>query len=299
MPRPSQTRAYAALILIVTLWGSYPAATKLALQDFPPFFLGAVRCTIASGFLLLLLARAGADAARALTPAALGSFLVLGISGIAVSTQLSYVAIYYTTAANTAILQAATPVMVALGARFYLGERLRRAQWAGVALSALGVLVVITNGRLAALTPQELRAGDFINLVALAGWAAYTVYGTRVLATHSPMLATTAAYVLGTLLLIPTAILTAPLFPAPRLGSGLAWGFVLYQALAGAVAHIWWYRSVDVIGPSRSAIFMNLQPVVGLALARGILAERIGLWQVVGTALVLGGVALTTRGSGR
>lgn len=294
MPEASPTRAYVALLIIVTLWGSYPAMAKLALQDFPPFFLAAVRCTVASAFLVLLLARAGPDTARGLTPAALRAFLVLGIAGIWGSTQITYVAIYYTTASNAALLQAATPVIVAVAARLFLRERLGARQWLGVAVSAAGVLVVITDGRLAAIRPHDLRAGDFINLLALGGWSAYTVYGKRVLATFSPALATTAAYVLGTLLIIPTAVATAPFFPVPRLGSLTAWGVVLYQGLIGAVAHVWWYKAVQIVGPSRSAIFMNLQPVIGVLLAAALLAERIGPWQIAGGLLVLAGVALTT-----
>lgn len=295
MPGLSQTRAYGALLLIVALWGSYPAMAKLALRDFPPITLGTVRCAIASMFLVLLLARAGAGTMREITPAALRAFAVLALTGIVGSTQLTYLSLYYTTASNVVILQVATPVMVALGARLYLGERLTRLQWLGVGLSALGVLLVITEGRFANLRPEELRAGDFINLAALAGWSAYTVYGKRVLATYSPALATTGAYVLGTLVLIPLTAVTAPLFPAPRFGSPVAWLVILYQALLGAVAHVWWYRAVEVIGPSLAAVFMNLQPVIGLALAAVLLAEAIGGWQIAGTLLVLGGVALTTR----
>jgi drug/metabolite transporter (DMT)-like permease len=277
------------------LWGSYPAMAKLALRDFPPVFLATVRCVIASIFLVGLLLRSGEAATRVLTPTAVRAFLILGIAGICLSMQLTYLAIYYTTAANVVILSAATPVTVALGARFYLGERLRRVQWLGVGASAFGVLLVLTNGRLAALRIEELRAGDFINLVSIGGWTAYTVYGKRVLGTFSPALATTGAYVLGTLLLLPTAAVAAPFFPAPRLASAIGWIVVLYQALAGAVAHVWWYKAVAVVGPSRSAMFMNLQPVVGIALAASVLAEPITLWQVVGGVFVLGGVALTTR----
>lgn len=299
MSGSSQSRAYVALLLIVVLWGSYPAAAKLALLDFPPVFLATVRCTIASAFLVLLLARAGEATTRAITPAALRAFLVLALTGIVGSTQLTYLSLSYTTAGNVVILQVATPVMVAIGARVYLGDRLATRQWLGVWLSAAGVVLVITRGRLASLRPEELRAGDFINLASLAGWSAYTVYGKRVLATYSPALATTAAYVLGTLILIPLAAATAPLFPAPRLASPIAWLVVVYQALLGAVAHVWWYRAVDVIGPSRAAIFMNLQPLVGLGLAALLLSERIGGWQVGGCALVLAGVALTTAGRSR
>jgi len=296
VPGLSQTRAYLALVAIVALWGSYPATGKLAAQDFTPFVLAAVRCSVASCFLVFLLVRSGERAARGLTPAALRVFLVLGLAGIWGSTQWSYVGYYHTTAGNAVILQAGAPVMVALTARFYLGERLRPVQWLGVTVSALGVLLVVTSGRLASLRIEELRAGDFITVASLTGWAVYTVYGKRVLGTLSPAFATTGAYVVGTLLIYPTALLAAPLYPPPRLASVVGWFVVFYQGVIGAVAHVWWYRAVQVVGPSRSAIFMNLQPIVGIALAAALLREPIGLWQILGAACVLLGVGLTTRG---
>ena len=70
---------------------------------------------------------------------------------------------------------------------------------------------------------------------------------------------------------------------------------ILYQALAGAVAHVWWYRAVSVVGPSRSAVFLNFQPVVGVMLATTLLREELTGWDVAGGALVLAGVALTAR----
>lgn len=294
-----RARAYVVLLIVVSIWASYPALGKLALRDFPPFLLAAVRCSLASAFLVALLVRGTRTPLHGLTPAAFRSFLFLGIAGYWLSTQFSYLGYYFTTAANAVILQAATPVMVALGARFYLGERLGRGQQVGAAVSVLGVLCVITNGRLALLRPEEMRAGDLITLGALTGWAAYTVYGKRVMREHSPELATTAAYVLGTLLMIPTAAAAAPYFPAPRLASPLAWSIILFQAVIGALAHIWWYRAVNVVGASVSAIFINVQPVVGVVLAFLILGETIGVWQVVGGTLVVAGVVLTGSGAPR
>ena len=197
------------LLASVALWGSFPATAKLALVDFPPFFLAAVRCTAASCFLL--------------------------------------------------------------------------------------VLLVITRGPFAMLQPAELHSGDFITLLSLSSWAIYTVYGKRVLATYSPLLATTAAYVMGTFLILLTVAVTAPLFPPPRLWSLTAWTIVFYQGILGAVAHIWWYEAVLVVGPSQAAIFTNLQPIIGIVLAPLLLGEQIGIWHVVGTLFVLAGVGLTTR----
>lgn len=277
------------------LWGSYPATAKLALRDIPPLMLAAIRCTLASAFLIFLLLRAGAETLRGLTPATLRDFVILGAFGIWGSTQITYLAIYYTSASNAVILQAATPVIVGLGSWLYLDEKLGLRQWGGVALSVLGVLLVITDGRLAALRPEELRAGDFINLVGLCGWSAYTLYGKRVLTRTSPAVATTGAYVVGTLMIIPTAIIAAPLFPAPRLASATAWTVIFYQGLLGAVAHVWWYRAVSVVGASRSAVFLNIQPVVGVVLATTMLREALTGWDVLGGVFVLAGVALTAR----
>ena len=294
-PRVSaQARAYVALLLIVALWASYPAAIKIALADMSPLVMAALRCTIASIFLVILLLRSGADTTRALAPGGVRAFVILGITGIFISTQGSYLAISWTTASNVVLLQAASPVMISIGARFYLGERLHPMQWLGVAVSAAGVLLVITDGRLWTLRPADLNSGDLLNIGTLAGWSAFTVYSKRVLAVYPAAMVTTGAYLVGTLLIVPTAIVTAPLFPASRWGSPVAWGVVIYQAIAGAVAHVYWSRAVHVVGPAKASVFLNLQPVLGLVLASLLLREHIGPWPLMGGACVLAGVTLTS-----
>ena len=289
-----QTRPYLILTLIAALWGSYPVFAKIALAHFPPYVLVALRTSLASIFLTVLLLRRGFDEFRALSWSDVRSFAFLGFAGIFVSTGGTYLGIAFTTASSAALLQAASPVMVALGAWLYLRERLRRRQWAGVGLSTLGVLLVVTRGSWRAIAHLELLPGDFIILAGQAGWAVYTVYGKRVLAVHSPAVATTAAYVIGSLMLLPVPFLTARLFPSPDWVSPVAWGVVAAQAVLGAVAHVWWYEGVHRVGASRAAIFMNLQPVVGVILAWLLLGETIEAAEVIGGLAVLAGVWLTS-----
>jgi drug/metabolite transporter (DMT)-like permease len=297
VPAGGQTRPYLILTGIAALWGSYPVFAKIALVHFPPYVLVALRTSLASSFLAVLLLRRGFDEFRALSWADLRSFAFLGFTGIFVSTGGTYLGIAFTTASSAALLQAASPVMVAIGARLYLKEQLRRRQWAGVVLSTLGVLLVVTRGSWRAIVHLELLPGDVIILVAQSGWAIYTVYGKRVLAVHSPALATTAAYLLGALMLLPVPFLTARFFPAPDWTSPVAWGVVMTQAVVGAVAHVWWYEGVHRVGASRAAIFMNLQPVVGVVLAWGLLGETVEAAEILGGLAVLAGVGLTTRTS--
>jgi len=285
-----QTRPYLILTLIATLWGSYPVFAKVALAHFPPYVLVALRTSLASVFLAVLLFRRGFDDFRALSWGDLRTFAVLGFTGIFVSTGGTYLGIAFTTASSAALLQAASPVMVAIGAWLYLHERLRRRQWAGVILSALGVLLVVTRGSWRAIAHLELLPGDFIILLGQAGWAVYTVYGKRVLAVHSPAVATTAAYVLGSVMLLPVPFLTARFFPAPDWTSATAWAVVAIQGILGAIAHVWWYEGVHRVGASRAGIFMNLQPVVGAILAAWRLGERPSAGTYLGGTLIACGI---------
>ena len=294
-----QTHPYLILTLIAALWGSYPVFAKVALAHFPPYVLVALRTCLASTFLAVLLFRRGFDDFRALSWEDLRAFAILGFTGIFVSTGGTYLGIAFTTASSAALLQAASPVMVAIGAWLYLGERLRRRQWAGVLLSALGVVLVVTRGRWRAIVHLELLPGDFILLLSQAGWAVYTVYGKRVLAVHSPAVATTAAYLLGSLMLLPVPFVTARFFPAPDWASPIAWSVVAIQGILGAIAHVWWYEGVHQVGASRAAIFLNPQPVVGVLLAWLMLRETIEPAEIVGGIAVLAGVGLTTRAGQR
>jgi drug/metabolite transporter (DMT)-like permease len=98
---------------------------------------------------------------------------------------------------------------------------------------------------------------------------------------------------------VAEAALTAPLFPRPALTSVRAWTVVVYHALFGAIAHIWWYRAVERVGASRAAVFLNVTPIVGIVMASTLLSEPVGIWEVLGTLLVLAGVALTTATAAR
>lgn len=290
--RPLTT--YLLLVVVVVIWGSYPALVKIALRDMPPFTLAALRCALASALLVVLFWRGAGREGPPITRADLPPLMVLGLAGITLSTGSFYLAIALTTASNAAILTASTPVLVAVGGHLFFGERLRSLQWAGVGVSALGVLLTVTRGEVRLLeTPP--RIGDGIALFGQVGWAAYTLYGKRVLSRLSPRAATTGAYLIGTAVLIPMAVILAPAFPPARLGSLPAWGVVAFQGTLGTLSHIWYYRGVQTVGPSVTAMFMNLQPLVGVALATLILGESVTLAQGLGVAAILAGVWMTTR----
>jgi drug/metabolite transporter (DMT)-like permease len=73
-----------------------------------------------------------------------------------------------------------------------------------------------------------------------------------------------------------------------------AWGALLYSGLlALAVAYLFWYRGVRVLGPTRSAMYSNLQPVVALIVAWIALGEKPTVIQVLGAVAIMTGLLLT------
>jgi drug/metabolite transporter (DMT)-like permease len=291
----AHARAYAVLTLVAVLWGSYPAFSKLALAHISPFQLVAIRMVLASVFLVAYSVRRDRTALAAIDAAGLRQFALLGFMGFFVSMTGAYLGIDYTTASSASILQVFTPVMVAVGAHVILKERLESPQWAGVACSTVGVLLVVTRGGGSGLAGVSLMLGDFIILFSQLGWSGYTLYGKQVMQRYSPEKATTAAYLLGTCMLLPVAVATTPFYPAPNLAHWAPWFAIVLQGILGALAHVWWYEGVRLVGASRTAIFGNFQPVVGLALAYVMLGETIEPSEIAGALAVLVGVALTTR----
>jgi drug/metabolite transporter (DMT)-like permease len=95
---------------------------------------------------------------------------------------------------------------------------------------------------------------------------------------------------------IPVLIFTGRrMFSVPWFSlSGGVWLAVIYSGLGSlVVAYLFWYRGVRVLGPTRTAMYSNLQPVIAVLVAWGTLGERPTLWQIVGAALIGGGLLLT------
>jgi drug/metabolite transporter (DMT)-like permease len=68
----------------------------------------------------------------------------------------------------------------------------------------------------------------------------------------------------------------------------------VYSGLGAlVVAYLFWYRGVRILGPTRTAMYSNLQPALGVFLAWLMLGEAPTVWQIVGAAFIVSGLLLT------
>ena len=280
-----------AMLSVVLIWGVNFVVLKFVLREVAPLALATARFGLAAVCMLALIKVFKED--FRLHPGDFWPIMGLGVLGHGGYQLLFMNGVSLTTASNSSLILATSPIFVALISQF-IGERLRLVQWAGIALSFVGMALIIQGGAGAALGGDHLL-GDVLILVSAMCWGGYTALSRRFLSRYSPLKLTTLTMTLG---IPPLLVVGVPaVFRQDWSGVHLAtWGGLLFSALfAVVVAYVIWYASVKHVGGARTAVYSNLIPVVALVTAALVLGEQVYPLQLVGAAVVLVGIVLTRR----
>jgi len=278
---------------VTFIWaGNYPVG-KLALEHVSPLPLIALR-TIVGAAILVSLARKSTSNLTAELREEFGSTLILALTGVMASGIFFYFGLRMTTASNAGIISASTPIWVAVLSWLFVAERFSLINGCGVLLSFIGLVTIICHGSLTILLQRSFNLGDVLILIGQLNWATYTVYGRLVLSRRSAIVTTASSYLTGAVLLFPLLFLEPPgaIVQQLSLVGGLA---VTYLCILSPLSQLWYSKALVKVSPHRAAIFMNLMPIIVLVFSALVLGEHISLVQMVGTAMVIGGVILTTR----
>ena len=294
MQKSRETRAFLLLTLVTFVWAGLMPTGKIALQSVPPLTIGAIRLTLGTGLLLLYMGRNPAHRVE-WTPSFVGSFLLLGAAGYLVGVGCSYYGLQLTTVTNAALLNAASPVTLAILSLVFLKERLAQRAVAGIVLSVIGVSVIVTRGSWEVVTSSQYNLGDLILLGTQVSWGAYTIYGRQLMLRISPLAATTYAYMAGALWLIVACWFLERQQWNFAETTWASWIAIAYQTVLGTFAHFWFYDAVSTLGPSRAGIFLNLVPVMAIGIAYVFLNETITIPHLIGGVIVLSGILVATR----
>jgi drug/metabolite transporter (DMT)-like permease len=278
----------------MVVWAANFIVVKDAIAVLPPVGFTFLRYVLASATLLLIL-RWSEGAVRLPRPDSL-RILLLGGLGFGLYQILWTVGLQSIPAGDSALLIAATPVFTAVIAVLIGVDTLSPVRGLGVAMSFIGVAIVVGAGVGIELTGSPI--GFALTIAAALCWATYTSFGARVLRQHSPLVLTTWATVGGTLVLAPIGIgqLLGPGAVHPDFAddlSRIALAIVYSGVFAAALANIVIFNGVRLLGPTRITTIQALVPAMAVLLAYLFLGEPIRPAQVLGGAIIVGGVALT------
>jgi drug/metabolite transporter (DMT)-like permease len=223
-----------------------------------------------------------------ITPVVLVRLAVLGLLGCVIYQTLAYYAAHYTTATNMGIIQALVPMISLILSMLFLKHRTNLASIFGLIVSFVGVLLVVSNGRLSSLSGRGLNIGDGM---ILAGVVAFACYGLLLSKWKSNIPLLQSVYVQGWF----AALTFLPLFLTTlKHGLSLSALFCITVAGIGAsiLAPLLWMIGINRLGPARGPLFFNLVPVVTTLLAVAFLGERLTIWTVMGGLLAITGVLI-------
>lgn len=287
--RPGVWLTDLTLLLMAVIWGINYSSVKYGTTILDPLAFNAARVAIAAVALLVICAGARMPWPAARITVAL---LALGVLGNGVYQVLFVEGIARTRAGDAALVLAASPAFIALIGRVSGIERIGGRGIGGIVLSIVGIGCIVF-GTAHGHPGHATLLGNMLVLFGSLSWAVYTVllqpYTHEVNGIQLSALTMTGGAI-PFVLLASARIARAPWATMPALG----WVALIYSSLlALVVAYLFWYRGVRVIGPTRTAIYGNFQPVVAVLFAWATLSEVPTLWQVLGGVGILWGIVLT------
>jgi drug/metabolite transporter (DMT)-like permease len=288
--RPNVLLAEVAVIGMALIWGVNFSVIKYGTNLVPALAYNGVRVTLAALSLIVIALIWGTRPSRR---DALAVFM-LGMLGNGVYQVFFAEGITRTRAGEAALVVGASPALMALFGRMRGVERVSSRGALGIGLSMFGVSLVVLGRAAAGTGPQGgTLLGTMLVLCGSVCWAIYTVllvpYTQRVSSWY--VIALSMAGGATVLAAVGGRAIVAHDWGATPSGAYLS---MLYAGLGGLViAYILWYRGVKVLGPTRTALYANLQPFIALVVAWMTLGETPRLWQIIGAATIVGGVLLT------
>jgi drug/metabolite transporter (DMT)-like permease len=284
--------ANAGAFVAAALFGASVVAVRVAVQDVPPLSLAVLRFGQGGLLLLLVLLLVGGRGMLRAKWRDLPLLVLLGALLFAVFPVTFNASLRLIEASRGALLLATIPLWSALLARMARSERLSSRQFVGVLLSLGGVGLALAERGAGGQGGLQTLAGDALMLVTALCGAAYAVLARRAFARYGALTVTTYAMVLGTLLLLPAAVVEGLVGVLPRLDRQAVALLVFLGVFGGALGFYLWTFALTRLTPTQVAVYINLNPLVAIVLAAMLLAERLTVAFAAGFGLVLLGVLL-------
>ena len=286
--------AYIEVTFAVIVWGASFIATKLALRDLLPVTVVWLRFLI--GVVILGIAT---KVRRQFSLPQKQDWLylvILGFSGITFHQWLQSTGLVTVQASTTAWVVATSPVFFAILSWLFLHEKLDWIQIAGIILAALGVLLVVSDGKPGSLfSGNFMTKGDILILISAPNWAVFSIFSSRGLKKYQP---TQMMFIVMTIGWLLTSIL---FFTGGGISdiARITWtsfiGVCFLGIFCSGLAYIAWYDGLQVLSPTQIGAFLYIEPLVAVIVAWAILGEKIFLITMAGGVIILLGVRLVQK----
>jgi drug/metabolite transporter (DMT)-like permease len=295
---------YGACALAGTLWGTGFFFGRIALDEMSVEAMVLYRFLFACLGMLPVLVTHRVRLTRGETR----TLLVAAAFGIPIQFLLQFHGLAMTTVSHASLMVGAMPVMLAVAAALFAGERLDWMGWLALCGSTMGAARVVLGGsRMTTGRETPTLEGDLLVIVSLCTALCWILLSKKLMKTHSPPVVTAYTIYSGTVMLAAVifgARLLAPLVhanPGPIAlahVSAKAWiALAISGVMCTATTTLLWNWGIHHVPASRAGVFLNIEPALGSILGVELLGEKLGPYAWLGGALILAAaITLTTRG---
>ena len=281
-------RAMLALLGAVVLWSTSFIALKFAFTRFDPMVVIFGRMIIASVCFLFVFRRLTNVEYR---PGDWKLLLFMGVCEPGFYFIFEALALTYTDASQAGMICALLPLMVAVAARFTLGERISRRTWSGFGLAMAGAVALSALAESTATAPNP-ALGNFFEFLAMVCATGYMITLKGLTPRYNPWFLTMIQAFIGSFFYFPLLFLPTTELPVQFDPSGVA--AVIYLGVFVTIGAYGLYNyGMSVIPASQASAFVNLIPVFTLFFGWLLLGERLNAAQYVASGVVLAGVWLS------
>lgn len=304
-PQPSSFLGYGACALAGGLWGTGFFWGRLALNEMSVSHMVLYRFLFAS---LGMLPVALLHPVR-FTRAEWRLLLLAAAFGVPIQFLMQFHGLALTTVSHASLMVGAMPVLLAVAAAIFAGERLDAVGWLALCASTLGAALVVLGGK---HTPTGRDTpslnGDLLVIASLITALAWILLSKKLLETHSAPAVSAYTILCGTAMLLlwdygPALLSPVTHQPSESLllhhVSRLAWAALAISGLFCTALTTWlWNWGIHHVPASRAGVFLNIEPALGSILGVEVLGEHLGPYAWLGGVLIVGAaVVLTVRGN--
>ncbi len=226
------------------------------------------------------------------------NFFVIGIMGVlSISTfnSVVYVALNFTQVINAVLMLAAIPPMIIIFSSLMKIERTNVFQLSGLFLSIFGVATIISNADIQKIISLSFNKGDIWMLVCVFSWSLYSTLLKKNKFEISQFSLIQVMVTIGLIFLVPQFLYEQSIGLDIKINKAsilILMYVVIFPAIA---AYYCWQKAIELIGPNRSSMFIQLMPLFSALMAIIIFKEKFQLFHFIGASFIISGIYLSNR----
>ncbi len=219
----------------------------------------------------------------------------MGVITISTFNSVVYFALNYTQVVNAVLMLAAIPAVTIVLSSIMKIEKTNFLQIFGLIMSIIGVGAIISNGDFQKIITLSFNKGDVWMLVCVITWSLYSTLLKKHNFKLSQFTLIQLMVTVGILFLIPQLLYEN--YIGLELNFNKAFYLILFYVVIfpAIAAYYFWQKGIEMIGPNRATMFIQLMPLFSAIMAIIIFKEKLELYHFAGAIFIVSGIYLSNR----